>query len=175
MKINRIYLLFFLVVGIAPITGFTEEDSIALIDVQSAFLSTEASKQAFEELRSSKEWKEVYEELQLKMNEVKEIQEKAQKEGPTMSDEEKMEAQKRLRSLGQDAQFLNQKLEGLQAEVMERIQKEQSPKFSKVVTELMNAKGIKIILNRQAVLAFDPKDTSVDLTPDVVELLNQND
>ena len=36
---------------------------------------------------------EVEEDLKLKINEANEIQEKLQKEGPTMSDEEKMEAQ----------------------------------------------------------------------------------
>ena len=56
-----------------------EEDSevsIAVIDVEAAILGTEASKQAFEELATSKEWKELEEDLQLNINEATDIQEK---------------------------------------------------------------------------------------------------
>ena len=42
-----------------------EVGSIAVIDVEAAIYGTEASKQAFEELQASKEWKEVEEDLQL--------------------------------------------------------------------------------------------------------------
>ena len=94
-----------------------EAGSIAVIDVEVAIYGTEASKQAFEELQASKEWKEVEEDLKLKINEANEIQEKLQKEGPTMSDEEKVEAQKRLNSLSQDANFLNQKLTAMRNEL----------------------------------------------------------
>ena len=175
MEINKKYLLVALLLVLLPLNVFSEQGNIAVLDVQTALLGTEASKQAFEELSNSKDWKEVAEELQLKLNEAKEIQEKAQKEGPTMSDEEKIEAQKRLRSLSQDANFLNEKLNGMRAELVDVIQKEQGPKFQKVVSELMRAKEIKIILHSNAVLGWDQGDESLNITPDVIELLNQNE
>jgi len=152
-----------------------ESGSIAVIDVEVAIFGTEASKQAFEELATSKEWKEVEEDLQLKINEATEIQEKLQKEGPTMSDNEKLDAQKRLSSLSQDANFLNQKLTTMRNELMQLIQNEQAPKFQKVVSELMRAKGIKILLHRQSVLGFDTGDPTLNLTPEITELLNQKE
>ena len=152
-----------------------ESGSIAVIDVEVAIFGTEASKQAFEELATSKEWKEVEEDLQLKINEATEIQEKLQKEGPTMSDDEKLDAQKRLNSLSQDANFLNQKLTTMRNELMQLIQNEQAPKFQKVVSELMRAKGIKILLHRQSVLGFDTGDPTLNLTPEITELLNQKE
>ena len=97
-----------------------------------------------------------------------------QKEGPTMSDEDKVDAQKRLRSLSQDAIFLNEKLNQMRAEVVDVIQREQGPKFQKVVTELMRAKGIKIVLHSNAVLGLDDGDDSLNITPDIIELLNQD-
>ena len=148
---------------------------IAVIDVEAAILTTEVSKQAFEELSSSKEWKEVEEDLKLKINEANEIQEKIKKEGPTMSEEQKLEGQKRLNSLSQDANFLNQKLGTMRNELITLIQNEQAPKFQKVVSELMRAKGIKILLHRNSVLGFDTGDPSLNITPEVVELLNQKD
>ena len=104
-----------------------------------------------------------------------EIQEKLQKEGPTMSDDEKLDAQKRLNSLSQDANFLNQKLTTMRNELMQLIQNEQAPKFQKVVSELMRAKGIKILLHRQSVLGFDTGDPTLNLTPEITELLNQKE
>ena len=79
--------------------GTALEGLIAVIDVEAAILGTEVSKQSFEELATSKEWKEVEEDLKLKINEANEIQEKLKKEGPTMSDDDKLEAQKRLNSV----------------------------------------------------------------------------
>ena len=152
--------------------GSALDGLIAVIDVETAILSTEVSKQAFEELASSKEWKEVEEDLKLKIND---IQEKLKKEGPTMSDEDKLDSQKRFNSLGQDANFLNQKLTGMRNELVGLLQNEQAPKFQKVVTELMRAKSIKILLHRNAVLGFDTGDPTLNITPEVVELLNQKE
>ena len=49
------------------------------------------------------------------------------------------------------------------------------PKFQKVVSELMRAKGIKILLHRQSVLGFDTGDPTLNLTPEITELLNQKE
>ena len=92
-----------------------------------------------------------------------------------MSEEQKLEGQKRLNSLSQDANFLNQKLATMRNELITLIQNEQAPKFQKVVSELMRAKGIKILLHRNSVLGFDTGDPSLNITPEVVELLNQKD
>jgi len=152
-----------------------ELEGIAVIDVEAAILSTEVSKQAFEELSNSKEWKEVSEGFQLKVNEAQEIAQNVQKDGTTMSDEEKLESQKRLRSLEQDANFMNQKLQQMRNELIQGLQQEQAPKVQKVLTELMRAKGIKILLQRSAVLGWDQGDPSLNITPEVVELLNQKE
>ena len=64
----------------------------------------------FEELQNSDEFKEVQEERQAKINEAQELQEKGQKDGPTMSDEEKQDMGLKLQSLSQDIQFLNERL-----------------------------------------------------------------
>jgi Skp family chaperone for outer membrane proteins len=43
----------------------------------------------------------------------------------------------------------------------------------KVVNELIKAKKIKMLLNSQALLAFDRTDEKVNLTPEVVDLINK--
>ena len=183
MNFNK-RILVLLLTAVIPFSSFAEDTSegsiavqgsIAVIDVEAAILSTEASKQAFEELATSKEWKEVEEDLKLKINEANEIQDRLKKEGPTLSDEEKLDAQKRLNSLSKDINFLNQKIATMRDELVRFLQNEQAPKFQKVVSELMRAKGIKILLHRQSVLGFDTGDPTLNLTPEVVELLNQQE
>ena len=38
----------------------------------------------------------------------------------------------------------------------------------------MRAKGIKIVLHSNAVLGLDDGDDSLNITPDIIELLNQD-
>ena len=80
--------------------------NIATLDPQAALFSTNVAKKELEELENSDEWKEVVEELQAKATEAREIQERTQKDGPTMSDEEKQEAAQKFQSLQQDINFL---------------------------------------------------------------------
>ena len=105
----------------------------------------------------------------------REIQQKLEKEGPTMSDDDKAEAQNRLRSLSQDIQFLQQKLGQMQEELRNQVVRDQAQKFSVVTSELMKAKGIKFLLRQESVLGWDQGDPSLNLTPEVIELLNQKE
>ena len=144
-------------------------NGIAVIDVQGALLSTEVAKQAIEELQGSKAWTEVAEEAQLKVTEAQEIQQKLEKEGPTMSDDDKADSQNRLRSLSQDIQFLQQKLGQMQEELRNQVVRDQAQRFSQVTSELMKAKGIKFLLRTESVLGWDQGDPSLNITPEVMK------
>ena len=78
---------------------YSADLNIATLDPQAALFSTNVAKKELEELENSEEWKEVVEELQAKATEAREIQEKTQKDGPTMSDEEKQDAAQKFQSL----------------------------------------------------------------------------
>ena len=90
-------------------TAYSADLNIATLDPQAALFSTNVAKKELEELENSEEWKEVVEELQAKATEAREIQEKTQKDGPTMSDEDKQEAAQKFQSLQQDINFLREK------------------------------------------------------------------
>ena len=178
MNFSKMKKLLIILVGVlllATVQAQDWEGSIAVLDPNTALTTTEHANQALEELRSTKEWKEVEEDLQIKVNEYKDIQENLEKEGPTMSEEEIIGAQKRLNSLSQDINFLQQKSQAMAQELQRLVQNEQFPKFEKVVTELMRAKGIKILLHKSAVLGFDENDPLLNVTPEVVQLLNQKE
>jgi len=105
MDLNKRNLMLSLMLIFAPLSVYSADLNIATIDPQTALLSTEVAIQAIEEMQNSKEWTEVAEELQSKNTEAREIQERNQKEGPTMSDEDKQAAGKIFQSF-QDIEFL---------------------------------------------------------------------
>ena len=164
-----------LVLIFAPLGVYSADLNIATIDPQTALLSTELAKQEIEEMRNSAEWVEIAEELQAKDTEAREIIEKNQKEGPTMSDEEKQEANKRLQSLSQDIEFLRKKLNDIQGQVIQLVQQQQAEKFQVIVTELVRAKAITILLDRGQGSSLMYADESFDITQEVVDSMNQQE
>jgi outer membrane protein len=164
-----------LVLIFAPLGVYSADLNIATIDPQTALLSTELAKQEIEEMRNSAEWVEIAEELQAKDTEAREIIEKNQKEGPTMSDEEKQEANKRLQSLSQDIEFLRKKLNDIQGQVIQLVQQQQAEKYQVIMTELIRAKAITLLLDRAQGSSLMYADESFDLTQEVVDAMNQKE
>ena len=146
MDLNKRNLMLSLMLIFAPLSVYSADLNIATIDPQTALLSTEVAIQAIEEMQNSKEWTEVAEELQAKNTEAREIQERNQKEGPTMSDEDKQAAGKRFQSLVQDIEFLRKKLSDMQNQLFQLVQQQQAEKYQVIMTELIRAKAITLLL-----------------------------
>ena len=150
--------------------------NIATLDPQAALFSTNVAKQELEELENSDEWKKVVEELQAKAAEARDIQEKAQKDGPTMSDQEKQEAAQKLQSLQQDLNFLQEKTNQFRNQTLQLISQEQAEKFQVIVTELIRSKGITLLINsggQQGTLLH--ADQSFDITQEVIDAMNEKE
>ena len=175
MDLNKRNLMLSLMLIFTPLSVYSADLNIATIDPQTALLSTEVAIQAIEEMQNSKEWKEVADELQVKVTEAREIQEKTQKEGPTMSDEEKQEAAKRFQSLQQDINFLQTKQRDIQNQVIQLISQQQAEKFQVIVTELIRAKAITLLLDRGQGSSVLHADQSYDITKEVVDAMNQKE
>ena len=157
-------------------TAYSADLNIATLDPQAALFSTNVAKKELEELENSEEWKEVVEELQAKATEAREIQEKTQKDGPTMSDEDKQEAAQKFQSLQQDINFLREKTNQLRNQTLQLISQEQAEKFQVIVTELIRAKGITLLINsggQQGTLLH--ADQSFDITQEVIDAMNEKE
>ena len=172
MKLINRNIWFALTLIFAPISAYSADLNIATIDPQTALLSTEVAKQQFEEMQNSKEWLEIAEELQTKETEAREIQERTQKEGPTMSDEDKQEAGKRFQSLVQDIEFLRKKLSDIQKQVVQLVQQQQAEKYQVIVTDLIRSKAITLLLDRGQGSSLMYADESFDITEEVVDTMN---
>ena len=157
-------------------TTYSADLNIATLDPQAALFSTNVAKKELEELENSEEWKEVVEELQAKATEAREIQEKTQKDCPTMSDEDKQEAAQKFQSLQQDINFLREKTNQFRNQTLQLISQEQAEKFQVIVTELIRAKGITILINsggQQGTLLH--ADQSFDITQEVIDAMNEKE
>ena len=148
-------------------------EGIAVIDYNAIFLGTDLARERIDDLRDSSDYKDLTDEAQSKDSERIKLAEKLQKEESTLSDEEKEEILKKVQTLYQSIQLLSQQIQAKEQEVTQKLQADQAEIVQKVVNELIKAKKIKMLLNSQALLAFDRTDEKINLTPEVVDLINK--
>ena len=148
-------------------------EGIAVIDYNAIFLGTDLARERIDDLRDSSDYKDLTDEAQSKDSERIKLAERLQKEESTLSDEEKEEILKKVQTLYQSIQLLSQQIQAKEQEVTQKLQADQAEIVQKVVNELIKAKKIKMLLNSQALLAFDRTDEKINLTPEVVDLINK--
>lgn len=148
-------------------------EGIAVIDYNAIFLGTDLARERIDDLRDSSDYKDLTDEAQSKDSERIKLAEKLKKDESTLSDAEKEEILKKIQTLYQSIQLLSQQIQAKEQEVTQKLQADQAEAVQKVVNELIKAKKIKMLLNSQALLAFDRTDEKVNLTPEVVDLINK--
>ncbi|RCL41681.1 MAG: OmpH family outer membrane protein [Gammaproteobacteria bacterium] len=148
-------------------------DGIAVIDYNAIFLGTDLARERIDDLRDSSDYKDLTDEAQSKDSERIKLAEKLKKEESTLSQSEQEEILKKIQTLYQSIQLLSQQIQAKEQEVTQKLQADQAESVQKVVNELIKAKKIKMLLNSQALLAFDRTDEKINLTPEVVDLINK--
>ena len=148
-------------------------EGIAVIDYNAIFLGTDLARERIDDLRDSSDYKDLTDEAQSKDSERIKLAEKLKKDESTISDTEKEDILKKIQTLYQSIQLLSQQIQAKEQEVTQKLQADQAEVVQKVVNELIKAKKIKMLLNSQALLAFDRSDEKVNLTPEVVDLINK--
>ncbi len=148
-------------------------DGVAVIDYQAIFLGTDLARERIDDLRDSSDYKDLTDEAQAKDSERIKLAERLNKDESTLSDSEKEDILKKVQTLYQSIQLLSQQIQAKEQEVTQKLQADQAESVQKVVNELIKAKKIKLLLNSQALLAFDRSDEKVNLTPEVIDLINK--
>ena len=149
-------------------------EGIAVIDYNAIFLGTDLARERIDDLRESSDYKDLTDEAQSKDSERIKLAERLKKEESTLSDKEKEEILKKVQTLYQSIQLLSQQIQAKEQEVTQKLQADQAEVVQKVVNELIKAKKIKMLLNSQALLAFDRSDEKINITPEVVDLINKD-
>lgn len=145
-------------------------DGMAVIDMRTAVLATQAATDAFEALAEDADYSANMEEAQTLQAERQAIAEKLQKDLETLSQSEIAQMQKDIQEKGKDLEFLAGKLQQAQEDTAQEIFAANGPTMQKIIGELIQAKQIKILLQKNEGILFS--DPALDLTDDVTSMLD---
>ena len=145
-------------------------DGMAVIDMRTAVLSTQAASDAFKALEEDADYASNLEEAQSLQAERQAIAEKLQKELETLSQEQIAQMQKDIQDKGKDLEFLAGKIQQAQEETAQRVFSENGAAMQKIIGELIQAKQIKVLLQKIDTILFS--DPALDLTDDVTSMLD---
>lgn len=145
-------------------------DGMAVIDMRTAVLSTQAAADAFKALEEDADYASNLEEAQSLQAERQAIAEKLQKELETLSQEQIAQMQKDIQDKGKDLEFLAGKIQQAQEETAQRVFSENGAAMQKIIGELIQAKQIKVLLQKSETILFS--DPAMDLTDDVTSMLD---
>ena len=145
-------------------------DGMAVIDMRTAVLSTQAAADAFKALEEDADYASNLEEAQSLQAERQAIAEKLQKELETLSQEQIAKMLKDIQDKGKDLEFLAGKIQQAQEETAQRVFSENGAAMQKIIGELIQAKQIKVLLQKNETILFS--DPAMDLTDDVTSMLD---
>ena len=165
-NIIKFYLVAFLFIA-APVFAV---EGMAVIDMRTAVLSTQAAADAFKALEEDADYSSNLEEAQSLQAERQAIAEKLQKELETLSQQEIAQMQKDIQDKGKDLEFLAGKIQQAQEETAQQVFASTGPAMQKIIGELIAAKQIKVLLAKNETMLFS--DPALDLTDDVTSMLD---
>ena len=145
-------------------------DGMAVIDMRTAVLATQSAADAFKALEEDADYASNLEEAQSLQAERQAIAEKLQKELETLSQEQIAQMQKDIQDKGKDLEFLAGKIQQAQEETAQRVFAENGATMQKIIGELIQAKQIKVLLQKNETILFS--DPALDLTDDVTSMLD---
>ena len=145
-------------------------EGMAVIDMRTAVLATQSAADAFKALEEDADYASNLEEAQSLQAERQAIAEKLQKELETLSQEQIAQMQKDIQDKGKDLEFLAGKIQQAQEETAQRVFAENGAAMQKIIGELIQAKQIKVLLQKNETILFS--DPALDLTDDVTSMLD---
>ena len=145
-------------------------ENIAVIDMRAAVLSTQAADNAFKALNEDATYAANLEEAKTLQAERQAIAENFEKNRETLSQEEIAKMQKDIQDKGKDLEFIASKIQQAQDETVQRLFAENSASMQKIISELIQAKEIKILFQKSESILFS--DVAIDLTDDVTSMMD---
>lgn len=146
------------------------EGKIAVFDLQTAILQTDAAQERLNEVRAGGEYKKNRTEFEKIQAEGEALVKSYQKDSAIMSDEQKTTAQQKITSMQEDLEHVAGKLQQAEQAAAQALFQEMGPKVQEVVREIIEKEGVGLLLQRQAVIHAEP---SYSITPQVTDRLNQ--
>ena len=145
-------------------------DGVAVIDMRTAVLSTQAAADAFKALEEDPDYSANLEEAKSIQADRQAMAEKLQKDFETLSQEQVAEMQRDIQEKGQDLEFLAGKIQQAQEETAAKIFNETGPAMELIIGDLIAALQFNVLLSNNECLLFS--DPALDLTDDVTSMLD---
>jgi outer membrane protein len=146
------------------------ESKIAVFDLQTAILQTDAAQERLKELRNEDEYKKNKSEFDRIKTDGEALVKSYQKDSAIMSEEQKATAQQKINSMQEDLEHVAGKLQQAEQAAAQAMFQEMGPKVQEVLREIIEKEGIGLLIQRQAVIHAEP---SYSLTAKVTDKLNQ--
>jgi outer membrane protein len=165
-------LLSALIISVLSLTSSlaVAESKIAVVDIYRALMNSEAAKAAVAQLQN--EFKPEQDQLTKLEQEVQALQEKGQKDGMLMSDEDKRRLFEEIQSKQADAKHIIQKVRKMQNKREKEFLAQNKPTIDAALKELVDELKIDLLLTREATLWVSP---DMDITLKLLEKLNAKD
>jgi len=144
-------------------------DKIAVIDIQRVIFTSDVAKARQKQLQAESEFVSLQAKYDSIAADVKALQKKIEAERDTMSQEQATENQKKMEYLRADYDLVERKLRAEVQQLQGKIMEELQPKVQAALKELVEAEGITLLLQREAVIVADP---ALDVTGKLLERLN---
>ena len=146
------------------------QGKIAVVDLQGAILQSDKAQEALEDVRSQASYSEDKAEFDRIQDELETLVQEFQKDAAVMSQEQQMAARKRLASKQADLEHVTGKLQQAEQEAGQAILRQMSEQVQEILRDLIQAEGIGLLLQREAVVHADP---GYSITAKVTDRLNQ--
>ncbi len=144
-------------------------DKIAVVDIQRVIFTSDVAKARQKELQAASEFVSLQAKYDSIAADVKALQKKIEAERDTMSQEQATENQKKMEYLRADYELVERKLRAEVQQLQGKIMEELQPKVQAALKELVEAEGVTLLLQREAVIVADP---ALDVTGKLLERLN---
>lgn len=158
-----LFLTLFLALPIFALEG------IAVIDLRTAVLATQTSKDAFKALEEENDYSSNVEQARVLQTDRQSLAEKLSKEAETLSQEEIGDIQRSIQEKSKDLEFIVNKIQTKQNETADKVFRDLNPSVQKILQELIAAKEVQLLLGRENILF---SDQALDLTDDVTSMLD---
>lgn len=171
MKLNRIT-TFLAAILLSLSFGLTADElkspRIAVLDWQGALMESTKVQEEFK--KADQKLSGEQSRARQLAEEARSLQERLQRDGSIMGEDEKRKVSQQVEQKAQEYQFIASRLQKQQQEMRQEIVERHRPTLEKVVNEVIEEYKIDLLLDRQAVAFARPQ---FDLTKAVAEKLNK--
>ncbi|WP_241521096.1 OmpH family outer membrane protein [Kineobactrum sediminis] len=152
-----------------PALGWAQ-GKIAVVNVEQSILQTDYAQKKLADERNNEDYKSDKTEFDRLKQEFDQLVAKFQKDAAVMSQDQQLEARRRLASKQADLEHVAGKLQTREQEVGQALLEEMSPQVQQVLQELIATEGIGLLLQRGSVIHAD---AGYSITAKVTDKLNQ--